>query len=448
MITFAEATKRENLDLLRAAACRAAFALELCTLRSSGAPITPATRDEMLAKIASGAHVELELDVLAYEQKVGERNRNSVRFRDGAMTALGRSGTGKPVLRDHEQDDSMAVAGRIIASSTDKRGEGDYAINQTWRLTAPWACELALRDLLSTASIGWNPTGPVMCSVCNAPIFSVCYHCPGDTLSERTMDDGAKRLVRDPKGNIYVEWVYTSAELVETSVVPVPAVPSARIEGIRAALSAHDGGVRPPGDDIMDPKLLALLGLAATAGVPEVLSAVEKLKAGAGDAEALRAENVLLRQDAAELQIVRAELGVATQELTTLRTEKRQSACDAFISGALASGRIGKADEASWRALYELSSERATKLMADRAEGCATPVGQPRVSEQPIAGTPPANQKPGAPGAPADPIAATQQLLAANGHDPAVVASLATKFGVVGDPMKALAKYVAGQEVA
>jgi Mu-like prophage I protein len=441
MITFAEATKADNLNLLRANACRASFALGVeCTLRSNGSPITPATRDEMLAAIAAGKHVELELDVLAYEQRPGEQNRNNVRFRDGAMTSLGRSGTGKPVLRDHEQDDSMAVAGRIISSSTEKRGEGDYAINQTWRLTAPWACDLALRDLLSTASIGWNPTGPVMCSVCNAPIFTVCYHCRGDRLSEKTGEDGVKRMVRDPKGDVVVEWVFTSAELVETSIVPVPAVPSARIEGIRAALSAHDGGVCPPGDDIMDPKLLALLGLAATAGVPEVLSAVEKLKTGAAEADTLRA-------DAAELKIVKAEFGVANQELATLRAEKRQSACDAFIAGALSSGRIGKADEASWRALYELSSDRATKLMSERAEGTATPVGQPRVSEQPIAGTPPAGAQPGAPGAPADPIAATSLLLKANGLDPALVAKYATKFGVQGDPMKAIAKHCAGQEV-
>lgn len=442
MITFAEATKLENLNQLRSDACRASFALHAeCTLRAGGSPVTPAMRDEMLAAIAAGKHVELELDVLAYEQRTGERNRNNVRFRDGAMTSLGRSGTGKPVLRDHEQDDSMAVAGRIIASSTEKRGEGDYAINQTWRLTAPWACELALRDLLSTASIGWNPTGPVMCSACNSPIFSVCYHCPGDTLSEKTGEDGTKRLVRDPKGSVVVEWIYTSAELVETSIVPVPAVPSARIEGIRAALSAHDGGIRPPGDDIMDPKLLALLGLAATAGVPEVLSTVEALKRDAAEVGALRA-------DAAELKIVRAELGVANQELATLRTEKRQSACDSFIAGALASGRIGKADEASWRALYELSSDRATTLMAERAEGTATPVGLPRASEQPIAGTPPAGAQPGAPGAPPDAIAATKQMLAAGGIDSAVVAKFATAFGVQGDPMKAVAKHCAGLEVA
>lgn len=439
MITFSEATKRENLDLLRAAACRASFPLgDQCTLRAGGVSITPALRDELLAKVLSGAHVELEIDVLAYEQKTGEHNRNNVRFRDGAMTSLGRSGAGKPVLRDHAQDDSMAVAGKIASSQTDKRGDGDYAIMQTWRLTAPWACELALRDLLSTASIGWNATGPVLCSVCNAPVFTVCYHYRGDTLSEKTGEDGVKRLVRDPKGSIVVEWVYSSAELVETSLVPVPAVPSARIEGIRAALSAHDGGYSPPGET-MNPELLALLGLAATAGVPEVLSAVKTLRTDAAEVAALRA-------DAAELKIVKAELVVANQELTTLRTEKRQTACDGFIAAAIASGRITKGDEPSWRALYELSSDRATKLMGERAEGYATPVGQPRESEKPIAGGAGAQPAPGQAGG--DPLAVTAQLLNKNGINPAEATKYAQAFGVTGDPMKAIAKHCAGQEVA
>ena len=40
----------------------------------------------------------LEVDLLAYEQLPGKQNRNGVRFRDGAMTALGRSGTRTPYL--------------------------------------------------------------------------------------------------------------------------------------------------------------------------------------------------------------------------------------------------------------------------------------------------------------------------------------------------------------
>ncbi len=427
MIDFATATKRENLELLLADACHASTTLapEL-TLRAGGAAVTPAMRDEMLAKVRAGEHVELELDVHAFDQETGKRNRKNVRFRDGAIQALGRSGVGKPVLRDHEQGDSLAVAGKIAASKGEKVDDGKYSIDQVWRLTAPWAVELALRNLLSTVSIGWTATGPVMCSACDAPVFSQCYHCPGDQLSEQVGDDGVKRKVRDRKGPITVEWIYTSAELVETSMAPVPAVPSAHIEGIRAALSAAHGDIPSPEEETMNPKLLALLGLAATAGDPDVLSAVQTLAT-----------------EAAEGRIAAKELSAANKELEILTKEKRKTEIDSFISDALLTGRIAKGDEASWRDLFELSATRARSRMAERAEGSATPVGQPRASATNV--TP---EQPSGTGPSGDAIVETSKILKANNVDPAVAAKYAAAFGVTGDPMKAIAKHCAGQEVA
>lgn len=425
MIDFQTATRRENLELLLADACHASIALapEL-TLRAGGAAVTPAMRDEMLTKVRAGDHVELELDVHAFDQKAGERNRKNVRFRDGAMLALGRSGVGNSVLRDHEQDNSLAVAGKVIESKGVKLGDGEYAIEQTWRLTAPWAVELALRGLLSTVSIGWAKTGPVLCSACDAPVFSQCYHCPGDTLAEKVGEDGVKRKVRDRAGPITVEWIYTSAELVETSITPVPAVTSAHIEGIRAALSAHGGGISPPEEgNHMNPKLLELLGLAATAGDSEVLTAAESLVA-----------------DRAELKIATKELAAANKEMEILGVEKRKSEADQFIADAFASGRIAKGDEASWRDLFELSADRARKRMAERPEGSATPAGQPRQSAANVTQDPAAAPT-------GDAIAETTKILKANNVDPDAAAKYATKFGVTGDPMKAIAKHCAGQEV-
>ena len=424
MIDFQSATRRENLELLLANASRASFAIapEL-TLRANGAAVTPATRDELLAKVRAGEHVELELEVHAFEQSARERNRKNVRFRDGAMQALGRSGVGKPVLRDHEQGNMLAVAGKVIASKAEKTGEGAYAITQTWRLAAPWAVELALRGLLSTVSIGWRATGPVLCSACNAPVFSQCYHCPGDQLAEKVGEDGVTRKVRDRAGEIVVEWIYTDAELVETSVVSVPAVPSAHIEGIRAALSAH-GGMSPPEEShIMNPKLLALLGLAATVGDAEVLSAVEAL-----------------RVDATEGKIAARELAAANKELEILTREKRQTEADTFISDALLSGRIAKGDEDHWREFFSLSSDRARASMAKRSEGSATPVGQKRQSAEHVT----AEQLEAPAG---DAVAETHRVLKANHIDPAAAAKYATKFGVTGDPMKAIARHCAGQDV-
>jgi hypothetical protein len=58
MIDFATATKRENLELLLAYASRASIAVSpTLTLRAGGAAVTPAMRDEMLAKVQAGEHV-------------------------------------------------------------------------------------------------------------------------------------------------------------------------------------------------------------------------------------------------------------------------------------------------------------------------------------------------------------------------------------------------------
>lgn len=206
-------------------------------LSANGDAITPELRDRLLAKCAAGEYVELDVDMLAYEQRAGEMNRNYVRFRDGSMIALGASGAGKPFLRDHEQYDTLARAGTITKSKTEKRSDGDYAIRMTARLTAPWAVELALRGLLSSVSIGWQPTGPVECSIHEAPVGTKCWCWPGDKMAESVVD-GVKKYVRDRQGQLTAEWIYTSAVLKECSVCNVPGVPSAGIDGVRAALSA------------------------------------------------------------------------------------------------------------------------------------------------------------------------------------------------------------------
>jgi len=206
-------------------------------LKSNGTDVTDVLRDELLAKCSSGQYVELELDVLAYEQEAGKPNRNYVRIKDSAMMAFGKTGAGKPFIRDHEHQNSMAVCGKIMQCETEKRGEGSYAVRQKVTLTAPWAVELALRNLMSTVSISWRATGAVKCSSCDEQVLTKCWHWPGDRLSEKTGDDGVKRKMRDRAGDIVVEWVYDSAEILETSPVPVPAVPTARIDGIRTKLS-------------------------------------------------------------------------------------------------------------------------------------------------------------------------------------------------------------------
>lgn len=206
-------------------------------LRAGGASLTESGRAELLAKALSGELVEVEVDVLAYEQSA-QPNRKFVRFRDGLMSKLAASGKGTPVLRDHEQGNMLAKGGVVVASRVEKRGDGDYAIMQTHKLMAPWAVELAARGLLDRVSIGWNPTGPITCSACSTEVFTECYHLPGDRVAEDgARASGGKRFVRKADGPITVQWVFTDAELIETSHVPIPAVKGAGVEQIRATLS-------------------------------------------------------------------------------------------------------------------------------------------------------------------------------------------------------------------
>lgn len=348
----------------------------LAVRKVGGGALSKADTEQLLADAVAQKQVEIEVDLLAYEQRPGEQNRNFVRFRDGSMMSIGRSGKGKPFLKDHRQYALDARAGTILSSSTEKRAEGDYAIRQTAKLTAPWAVEMALRGLLDSVSIGWHPIGPVLCSVCDAPIFSQCWHCPGDTLREADLGEAGKRLKYDDAGDIVVEWVFSDAELVETSLVNVPGVPTARVEEVRASLSAFvpdfraalaAGGDFPKEEIDMDPELLAALKLPPNATAAQVLAAVAALQTASA-------------ADKAELAIANNTLDAFRKDIDALKSSERQRQEDEFVSSALSTGRIGKGDEDQWRALFAVDQKRASELMAKREPNSATPVGAPRQS--------------------------------------------------------------------
>jgi phage head maturation protease len=325
--------------------------------RAGGAAIEANERKTLLAQVRAGEQVDLELDLLAYEQAAGSRNRKAVRFRDGALSTLGRSGKGTPFLRDHEQGNLLARAGTVTASRAEKLGDGHYRVLQTAVLTAPWAVEAALLGNLDRVSIGFAPTGDVLCSACNTPVFGACWHRPGD-------------VVKDGKaaGEI-VEWVFTAAELVETSGVSVPAVPTAHIEGIRAALSAalEPAGRVRPGRNVN--RIASLLGIAATAAEDEVDRAVERLNA---ERNALREQ-----LSTAERSLAEAAARAAAHEATLARQAE-----DAWISEGLASGKVVPgAHEESLRAYFRRDAEGARAMLA--AAPTITPAGRPRQSERP-----------------------------------------------------------------
>lgn len=378
---------------------------------TTAAPLTAERRAELLAAAVARQDVEIEVDLLAYEQKRGERNLNCFRFQDGAMPSIGKSGVGTVYLRDHAQWSTDAVAGRVIASRTERVAEGHYKILQTVSVREPRAVERALRGLMGAVSIGARATGPVLCSVCDTEVLDSCWHWPGDVVKAtgKAKDAGETDQV--------VEWIYTKAELKETSEVPIGAVPTAGVTTIRAALDAAITGTATPERPAVNhgqrsksmpsttfrAALLLALALAPTAEDDEALAAVDKLKADKAAAEA-------------ELKLAEAELAAG-----------RVTAADSFIRDAIASGRIKPADEPLWRDLYAASPERARKRLAERAPNSATPVGAPR-------------QREAAPAPEASAPLADQKLAAKLGADPAKVAIFAKAFGV-DDPEKAVAKY-------
>lgn len=210
----------------------------VCELKAGGQALTTELRDELLRKCANNEYVELELNVIAYEQRADQMNRNYVRVAEKAMPKLASSSIGKPFLFDHQQNNSEAVVGTIVDAKHEVMSDGTHRIMQTVKLTAPKAVDMALRGLMKTVSISWRATASVDCTACKTPVFSECYHWPGDKVKQMIVD-GKPIFVRNRKdGDITVQWLYNGVEALETSPVPVPAVPTARIDGIRASLSA------------------------------------------------------------------------------------------------------------------------------------------------------------------------------------------------------------------
>lgn len=360
-------TEAELYADARLAASRAQAGTTLA-LRHNGVTLATGSPEaaELLARAVKREAVELELDLVAYEQKTGERNRNAVRFKDSKLRALGRTGRARPYMRDHKQGDVTARGGTIITSDTENPADGHFKIMQTVRLTEPGAVERALRGLMDSVSIGWNPTGPIECSACGKPVLvrGWCWHWPGDQIA---LNGGVDLVV--------VEWVYTDAELLETSEVSVPGVPTAGIEGIRAALSValNSGGQRPPQEHYEMNTLSTLaviLGLAATASDSEVIAAAESLKKRT---DVLEAQSATFAAAQARLA---AEQAAAASQLAAKEV-------DDLIAGGVKDGKLapGSAMETSLRAYHAIDKAGAVGLLASMPR--IVPVGQERQSEKP-----------------------------------------------------------------
>lgn len=229
-------------------------------------------RLELLAAVRAGTPVELEIDLLAFLQQDGISNRNFTRFKRGILGKLARSFRGVPLLRDHDRDSLDARAGTVTESKAVKT-DGATGFHMTARVTAAWAVEALLSQRLDRFSIGWDFPGfdTILCSACNVPILSDCYHLPGDKL-----ESGDR-----------VEFVFTEAEGVEVSAVSVPAVQGTGLEQVRSALSAAIS--RPLTREINAEEnmkgIATALGLNPEANEQTIVAAVGALSARAESAE-------------------------------------------------------------------------------------------------------------------------------------------------------------------
>lgn len=263
-------------EVARFDACAERFGV--VTLRAGGAELDAGEpRASALTRARAGELMELEVDVVAYVQMPGAPNRKHRRMAPKAMQKLASSFVGRPVLRDHAHDQVDARAGTIIASTLEREELADggtrYTIRQTFSLVKQWAIVGVLDGTLDATSISWFATEPVKCSVHETEIFTDCYCFPGD------------RLEAKGGGETVVEWVYGGADGLETSFVNVPAVVETQVDRVRElALSLDSAGLAGILDTkkertTMDPRLAAVLMLAATASIDDAIGAATRLNA-------------------------------------------------------------------------------------------------------------------------------------------------------------------------
>jgi hypothetical protein len=308
------------------------------------APLTAGERKALLERVRAGEAIEIEVEATTYIQRA-DPNRNAIRFKDtaSALRKIAKSGKNTPVLRDHESGSVMARGGTVLSSVAEKVGE-EWHFKQRLKLVKPWAVEGVLDGTIDRFSIGWYPTGPILYSHNGKEVEGWPDFWPGDQLEDGTI----------------VEWVYTSADLIEVSGVNVPAVTGTHIEGIRAALAANSTPQpqreKPPTEeDKMSKKILSALGLNDTASDDIAVEKVAELQATIkSQAAELSATEALLKQ--AEEVAEKAKAEAKTRGDAKLESD----IADLYKAGKLthsrsAAGVVGKDDlEDELRSLHAI----------------------------------------------------------------------------------------------
>lgn len=333
------------------------------TLYANGEALDKSGRASMLAALRGGdvPHA-LEVEAITYLQS-DSANRKFVRFADKILSGFAKSFVGQPFLKDHNSWELDARGGTIISSKLEKLDNGTKAIRMKLSLVKPWAIEGALDGTIDRFSIGWSRTDIVTCSVHKTTVFSECQCMPGDKL-----------------GDVAVQFIFNGADGTEVSAVNVPAVVGTSVQAIsqldaldRDTLAGILGGELPipPKEKInmLDPQLLAALGLTSTATLADVLSKI------AANSDALTVSIAARGSVADELTILRAEK--ATRDASEKKTK-----IDASIAQLTHAGKIKPGSEVE-QALrrtaardggMDVFAAQVTDLLATGVQ--VTPVGQ------------------------------------------------------------------------
>lgn len=308
-----------RLEMRTVAECVAARPEAMVLRRAAGktpTELTTAEREQLIADARAGKLVKVEVEAVTFLQR-DTPNRNLVRFSPGALRSLAPSFAGMPVLRDHEQGDSQARAGRILESKLeDSPDEKDVKqIRMTLELVAPWAVEMALRGLMDRFSIGWHSTGDTVCSICSEPMTQFWFW---------TFGECDHQLGEEYDGQI-CQLEFTSAEGVEVSAVSVPAVLGTGVDDIRAQLSA----ARAAGPTVKGRKELSMSKQVSLTAILAALTLGADADEGAAVAEIQSREMLLKaeksRADGLQAQVEKLQAeGLARRKAELLERAKRE----------------------------------------------------------------------------------------------------------------------------
>lgn len=235
-------------------------------------------RAALIEASRAGKHLELTARAVTFRQKDGHPNKNALRFKSSKLTEIGASFEGRPFLLNHDKWDQAARMGTIRGSEAVSLQGGWIGFRQQLHAVKPHAVQSVLDGTIDRFSIGWDPSGQVICTAHGVDVRSrkSCYWTEGCYPGKLVEVDGVKKIA---------EYEWQSTEGTETSAVNTPAVSGTKIEEVKTALAAElsltDDTEEPTkGSTMRFPLLLAALALPSTGGAADLSEADDNRLAG------------------------------------------------------------------------------------------------------------------------------------------------------------------------